>query len=169
MDAAVRWVEEHSETRRSTRVILRYIAEQAEGCISMVSVGQLANKAGVSRATVFRSLAEAASLREVQRIEGVSFQSVGCFHLEKWCLTFFRLGSDSAKKTCRQVVGFRERYRGCRNLPLLRGTQLRLLPEPMAEWAPMITDAELRWRSDELKQRLGIPVRREEFRLRMPA
>lgn len=163
-----RWVEEHSETRRSTRVILKYIAEEAEGCISMVSVGQLASKGGVSRATVFRSLAEAIALREVERIQGVSFQSVGCFHLEKWCLTFFRSGSDMRQKTCRQVVGFRERYKGCRNLPLLRGTQLRLVAEPEAEWAPVITDAELRWRSDELKRRLGISVERE-FRLRMPA
>lgn len=169
MNELERWVEERSQTRGATRVILKYIAEEAEGCIAVVSMTAVAHRAKISRRQGFYSIEQAEKLREVERIEGVSIKSATCLHLRKWCEAFFPLGSDSAKKTCLQLAGFRARYGGSARAALLRGRQSSLPFETVPEWAPVITDEELRWRSDELKQRLGIAVRREGFMLRMPA
>src|SRR5260221_12370794 len=95
MNEAERWVEERSQTSGSTRLILKYIAEEADGCIAVVSMAAASYRVQCSRRTGFYALDRAEQLGEVERIQGVIIKSATCVHLRKWCATFFSLGSDS--------------------------------------------------------------------------
>lgn len=123
--------------------------------MSLISVAKLLTATRFSQRTVFRALAELEELEEIQRLQWVKDKRMRLYHLKKICAI---KNGDSWQGLCPQLLELSE---GCKigARPKKEIQQFRLFAISVPQWVPVITDEELRWRSDQLKKMLGIPER----------
>ena len=164
MDTPGLWRPEYSGAKGAAFSVIKALKKRADVCLARVKVEKIIADTRLSARTVFRALAELEELAEVQRLEGLKDRRVRVYHLKKICAIE---RGPSWQVICPQLADF---LGTCKldDRPKNRMAQIPLFGGPLPKWEPVITDEELRWRSEELKRRLGIPVKREEFRLRMP-
>ncbi len=157
------------QTSAVARLILKYILEQGERplpgapCIVISSVSKIAHGTQSSRRQVFRVLNALQRAKQLQRIQGIKIGYKSVFHVGEFA---YHPEATYSGLRCTQVAVFRARYRQGAILSSLLGEQIPLFGTPIPEWVPTITDEELRWRADELRLRIGLPMLEDRFALK---
>jgi hypothetical protein len=162
---AVKWMVEHSQAKGAAFAVIKALTKYADQCVATVTVEKIIRATRYSPRNVFRAIGELEELKEVQRLHSVKDRRRRLYHLEKICAM---QNGDSRQRVCPQLVDLSIGYK-IPDRPKKAMAQISLFSGPMPNWEPVITDEELRWRSEELKRQLGLPVRpKEEFALRAP-
>jgi hypothetical protein len=151
-------MDENSAARGAAFSVIKALRKQAQGCMSMISVGKLISATRFSQRSVFRALAELEEIEEIQRLQWLKDKRLRLYHLRKICAIE---NATSWQGLCPQLVELSAGYKITAR-PKNRNDQIPLFAKPVGNWVPIITDEELRWRSEQLKRLVGIPVRPEE-------
>jgi len=86
MNELEQWVEERSQVTGAGYTLLRVLAKRADGCVAKYRPEQLTRGARISRPQLYRLLAQAENLGEIQRVrEVVGNKRVPSVHFDKYC------------------------------------------------------------------------------------
>lgn len=154
------WVWEKSRMKGISRLVLLCLAANAEKCVAITTVEGLREKTLGSRRQIFSSLRLATRFGEIEQIklnQQHRTRERCAYHFTYKGADRKAFGSDNAKKTCPQLILFLMRYGQSAESASIPYTQMRLLDVSDERWIPAITEEELHWRNNQLRQKVGLP------------